>query len=80
MEVGTEDFPYTSKLTITMHGDEYTPQLPIYGNKCIAVRNGLLEMHGKPVSHTWTDLWETANAGDSCITLNSVEGGPELSW
>ena len=46
MEIGTEEFPYTSKLTITMHGDEYTPALPIYGNKVIAVRNGILDMHG----------------------------------
>ena len=46
MEIGTEEFPYTSKLTITMYGDEYTPALPIYGNKVIAVRNGILDMHG----------------------------------
>ena len=40
MEVGTEDFPYTSKLVITMHGDKYSPYLPIYGNKVIGVRFG----------------------------------------
>ena len=79
MEVGTEQFPYDSKLTITMHGDEYTPALPIYGNKCISVRYGQLEMHGKPVSHTWTDLWETADVGADSITLNDVEG-VELDW
>lgn len=38
MEVGTEEFPYTSRLIITMHGNKKTPELPIYGNKCIAVR------------------------------------------
>jgi hypothetical protein len=37
MEVGTEEFPYTSKLTITMHGNISDPYLPIYGNKVIAV-------------------------------------------
>jgi hypothetical protein len=31
MEVGTEEFPYTSKLTITMHGKKNDPTLPIYG-------------------------------------------------
>ena len=36
MEVGTEEFPYTSKITITMHGGLYDPYLPIYGNKVIA--------------------------------------------
>ena len=38
MEVGTEEFPYTSKITITMHGTAADPYLPIYGNKCIGVR------------------------------------------
>lgn len=30
-EAGTEEFPYTSKLTITMHGAKGDPTLPIYG-------------------------------------------------
>lgn len=38
MEVGTETYPYTSKLTITMHGNVSAPYLPIYGNKVIGVR------------------------------------------
>lgn len=79
LEIGTEEFPYDSKLTITMHGDEYTPALPIYGNKCIAVRNGRLEMHGPERSHVWTDLFETADAGATSITLNTV-GDTELDW
>ena len=62
-----------------MHGDEYTPALPIYGNKCIAVRNGRLEMHGPERSHVWTDLFETADAGATSITLNTV-GDTELDW
>lgn len=61
LEIGTEDFPYTSKLTITMHGEKSDPYLPTYGNKVIAVRYGQLEMHGKPRSHIWTDLDVTAN-------------------
>jgi len=69
MEVGTEQFPYTSKLTITMHSDKYSPYLPIYGNKVIGVRFGLLEMHGIPRNITWTRLAETAKAGDTSITL-----------
>jgi hypothetical protein len=63
MEVGTEEFPYTSKLTITMHGNVYDPYLPIYGNKVIAVRFGTLDMHGTPRSKTWTLLESTVEAG-----------------
>ena len=79
MEIGTEAFPYTSKLTITMHGDKSSPYLPIYGNKVVAVRFGQLEMHGKPRSHVWTDMDTTAEAGATSITLSDV-GGIELDW
>jgi len=69
MEVGTEEFPYTSKLTITMHSIKTDPHIPMYGNKVIAVRNGVLDMHGVPRTPTWTSLGATANPGDTTITL-----------
>jgi len=65
MEVGTEEFPYTSKLTITMHGNVYDPYLPIYGNKVIAVRYGTLDLHGVERTPTWTLLDTTVEAGGS---------------
>ena len=79
LEIGTEEFPYDSKLTITMHGDEYAPALPIYGNKVIAVIKGRLEMHGPERSHVWTELETTASAGATSITLVDV-GGTDLDW
>jgi hypothetical protein len=69
MEVGTEEFPYTSKLTITMHGNVYDPYLPIYGNKVIAVRYGTLDLHGVERTPTWTLLDFTVEAGGSQVTL-----------
>ena len=81
LEIGTEEFPYDSYLTITMHGNEFDPALPIYGNKVIAVRNGLLEMHGPERSHTWTDLFETADVGATSITLNTIGDDEDpLDW
>jgi hypothetical protein len=74
-EVGTEEFPYTSKLIITMHGTKTTPEMPIYGNKVIGVMNGALEMHGIPRNPTWTELYTTVNPGDTSITLNT-----EVDW
>lgn len=65
MEVGTEQFPYTSRLTITMHGTRDDPELPIYGNKVLAVREGTLEMHGLKRTPTWTELETSANVGDT---------------
>lgn len=68
-EAGTEDFPYTSKLTITMHSSVSDPYLPIYGNKVIGVRFGQIEMHGIPRTPTWTSLDVTAAVGATSITL-----------
>lgn len=65
MEVGTEEFPYTSRLTITMHGTVYDPYLPIYGNKVIAVRFGTLDLHGVERTPTWTLMETTAEAGSN---------------
>lgn len=72
MEVGTEEFPYTSKLTITMYGNKFSPYLPTYGNKVIGVRFGTLEMHGVPRLLTWTRMSKTAKAGATTIELTEV--------
>jgi hypothetical protein len=69
MEVGTEEFPYTSKITITMHSNVSSPYLPIYGNKVIGVRAATLDMHGVPRHPTWTVMSETAEPGSSTIKL-----------
>jgi hypothetical protein len=69
MEVGTEVNPYTSKITITMHGNVSTPAIPVYGNKNIAVRRGELHLVGKERKVTWTLLDKTAEANTSTITL-----------
>ena len=70
MEVGTEEFPYTSKLTITMHGNVSSPYLPIFGNKCIAVQRSTLDMHGIKRTPTWTKLNDTVEPGSDIIKLN----------
>ena len=69
MEVGTEEFPYTSKITITMHSLLSDPYLPIYGNKVIGVRYGTLDMHGVVRNKTWTVLDQTVEAGGNVIHL-----------
>jgi len=68
-EAGTEEFPYTSKLTITMHSDLLDPYLPIYGNKVIGCRFCELDMHGPERVPTWTFMEKTEEAGATQITL-----------
>jgi hypothetical protein len=75
MEVGTEQFPYTSKITITMHGNITDPYLPIYGNKCIGLRYGTLDMHGIERTPTWTVLDSTVEKGENVMVL-----AEEVDW
>ena len=82
LEIGTEEHPYTSKLTITMHGTISDPYIPTYGNKCIGLRYGRLDMHGKPREPTWTSLESTAEVNATTITLQEAvdwQEGEEIS-
>ena len=82
MEVGTEEFPYTSKITITLHGTVSDPYLPIYGNKVLGVRHGTLDMHGPERLPTWTVLESTAEVNSTTITLQRAvdwQAGEEIS-
>ena len=69
MEVGTEEHPYDSKITITMHSNLYDPYLPIFGNKVLACTYCTLDLHGPTRDPTWTQLETTAEAGTNRITL-----------
>ena len=71
MEVGTEKYPYTSKLTITMHGTKYDPAMPIYGKKSIGCRFCTLDMHGVH-RMSWTELDSTVEPEAIQLTLVEV--------
>jgi hypothetical protein len=73
-ELGTEEFPYTSKMVITMHATRFSPSFSIYGNKMIGCRFCNLSMHGIPKTTTWTRLSQTAEPGDTVI---EVYGEPD---
>ena len=74
-EAGTEENPYTSKLVITLHGDEKDAEIPMYGTKVIGVREGTLDIHGCEEATPWTLLGESVSVGDTEITLNE-----EVQW
>ncbi|XP_021354106.1 fibrocystin-L-like [Mizuhopecten yessoensis] len=69
LQVGTEQAPFQNKATITLYGHQRSKELPIYGTKTLAVREGTLDLHGIPTPITWTMLAETANAGTHVIKL-----------
>ena len=72
MQIGTEDKVFENEITITMHGNRKSKALPMYGNKFIAIRGGLLDIHGVAKTPSWTTLSSTVQAGSSTITLSQA--------
>jgi hypothetical protein len=46
LQIGSEAKPFQHKGMITVHGHIRSKELPVYGAKVLAVRNGTLDMHG----------------------------------
>ncbi|XP_067888793.1 PKHD1 like 1, tandem duplicate 1 [Heterodontus francisci] len=72
LQIGTESAPFRHKAIITLHGHLRTRELPLYGAKTLAVREGTLDLHGLPVPVTWTHLAQTVDAGSSILILQKA--------
>lgn len=46
LQIGQERAPFQHKAIITLHGHLRSPELPVYGTKTLAVREGVLDLHG----------------------------------
>ncbi len=75
LQIGTEAQPFTHNAAITMYGQVRSIELPIFGAKVIGVRNGTIDIHGRPVGVTWSRLAQTASANNNQIKLQD-----EVSW
>ncbi|KAK7468036.1 hypothetical protein BaRGS_00036740, partial [Batillaria attramentaria] len=73
LQVGTEANPFPEQYTalIKLYGHPRSRELPIYGAKVLALRNGTLDLHGHPTPVTWTHLASTAAVGATQITLTT---------
>jgi hypothetical protein len=69
LQVGTASNPFQHNAAITMYGSVRSIELPIFGSKVLALRNGTLDLHGKPVGITWTFLADTATVESTEIRL-----------
>ncbi|XP_016299954.1 fibrocystin-L-like [Sinocyclocheilus anshuiensis] len=69
LQIGTEQVPFQHKAIITLHGHLRSTELPVYGTKTLAVREGVLDLHGIPVSIPWTRLSQTTQSGSNTLTL-----------
>lgn len=72
IRIGSEEKPYNAdaQATIVMHGSPQSPELPVYGAKTLAVRDGVLDLHGHPRNVTWTKLAQDAEVGNSFIIVD----------
>ena len=70
--VGTEDKPFEARTEIVLYGDVLSTEIPVYGAKTLALRQGSIDIHGKPLMKTWTRLSETAPAGSSVLKLQEA--------
>ncbi|XP_050685917.1 fibrocystin-L-like isoform X2 [Eriocheir sinensis] len=75
LSIGSEEVPFPGEAVIELHGNFHSIELPIYGAKVLAVRDGTLDLHGAHVPITWTYLEATAAAGATSITL-----ADEVTW
>ena len=74
-QVGTEDEPFPGNATITLHGHVRSPEIPVFGTKTLALREGTLDLHGMHVPITWTHLCATAEVGATELHLMK-----EVTW
>ncbi|XP_012578380.1 PREDICTED: fibrocystin-L [Condylura cristata] len=72
LQIGTEASPFQHQAVITLHGNLRSPELPVYGAKTLAVREGILDLHGLPVPVVWTRLAHTAKAGERTLILQEA--------
>lgn len=69
LEVGTEDDPFPGQATITLHGHVRSREIPVFGTKTLALREGRLDLHGLHAPITWTHLNSTVEAGANELHL-----------
>lgn len=72
LQIGTEEEPFQHKAIITLYGHLRSIELPIYGTKTIAVREGTLDLHGQYVPVTWTYLNATADRTNVIVVVHPV--------
>ncbi|KAH9512877.1 Fibrocystin-L, partial [Bulinus truncatus] len=77
LQVGSAEkpFPKQYKAIITLHGHLRSKELPVYGTKTLAIREGTLNLFGSPVNVVWTRLASTASAGSTILNLEH-----EVDW
>ncbi|KIZ07926.1 hypothetical protein MNEG_0043 [Monoraphidium neglectum] len=75
LTAGSADAAHAGTAVITLHGRRDSSELPLFGTKVIAVRDGTLFLRGRPKTPAWAHLNATAFEGAAEIV---VEGA--VNW
>jgi len=70
IRIGAPGMPHVHKAVITLYGDRRDYAIPMYGAKVLAVREGLLDLHGATPLLSKTRLALTVHGGDSEIVVH----------
>lgn len=62
-----------------MHGGRWDPEIPMFGNKVLGVRYGILDIHGVPRRPYWTTLSKSALIDDTTITIDAIDCDWEIN-
>jgi len=69
LEIGTEENPFLAKTEIVLYGHRRSTELPLFGTKNIALREGEITVIGRPINVTWSKLISTLSPGDTTLNL-----------
>ena len=75
--IGSDLHPYIhNTLTIRLYGYKDDLQIPIFGNKFVGIHNGNIQIHGREVTPTWTNLAASTTYKSKTIKIK----GPVTGW
>jgi cell migration-inducing and hyaluronan-binding protein len=69
LQVGTPEFPFTDRATITLTDTEPNEDVMGMGDRVLGQMGGRVDLHGAPTAARWTRLAANAEAGDDLITV-----------
>lgn len=76
LQIGTAQQPFLRRATITLTGSTVAdnPATAGFGNKVLALMDGVIELHGAPLARAWTRLNADVAAGARQLTLAEAPG------
>lgn len=78
LQIGTAAQPFLHRAILTLTGQTTadTPATPGFGSKVLSLMGGTLQLHGRPVTRTWTRL----DGGDLPLGARTLQVSDATGW